>query len=389
MPAQQSTIWSKDPHTDAKHVILRKYLDVWIPKLASSKSSLIYIDGFSGPGEYVNDSGNKEAGSPIIAIESFKNQIVPLNNNMYFLFIEENVDRCENLKQVLSKYKLPRNAIVNEPLCGVFDVEISKELDDFDERIKKLSKRTGKKYIRSPTFVFIDPFGHKMPISLIKRLMETTKTEVLIILVIQSLIRFCSLPDRKETLDELFGCSEWEEICDMPTGTNKDELIKDLYIKQIKKIANIKHTLHFQMINKHNQTSYFLIFGTNSWHGIDVMKTAMWKVDPTGSYRFSDLTDPNQKTFVELDEDYTFSLLRTELKKLSGQTFPLYGKYFKNDTLQEYIALNTRFPNIKIKTKILRPMELADPPEIKVHTHINDRTPGTFPDRCKCMIEFL
>lgn len=387
LPAEQNIVWSKDPHTDAKHVILRKYLDVWIPKLASSGSNLNYIDGFAGPGEYVNDSGDVEEGSPIIALEALKNQRVPVKN-MNFLFIEENNDRCENLKRVLSGFDIPKNASINEPICGLFDVEVSKRLDDIELRIKKKSEKTGRRYIRAPTFVFIDPFGHKMPISLIKRLMETPKTEVLIIFVIQSLIRFCSLPNRKETLDELFGCSDWEQICDMPTGSNKAEMLKDLYIRQIKDVANIKHTLHFQMINKHNQTSYFLIFGTNSWHGIEVMKTAMWKVDPSGSYSFSDLTDPNQSTFMDIDEDYMFSLLRAELRKLSGEKFPLYGKRYKNGTLNEHITINTRFPTNKLKTKVLRPMETATPPEIRIH-HEGKRRVGTYPEDRNCIIEFL
>jgi len=56
-------IWKKDPHTEAKHLILDGYLKAWFPILGSSNKKIIYLDGFAGPGEY--DDG--EDGSPIIA----------------------------------------------------------------------------------------------------------------------------------------------------------------------------------------------------------------------------------------------------------------------------------------------------------------------------------
>jgi len=62
----EDTIWPIEPHTSAKHQILRKYLDAWLPILGRHNSRIVYIDGFAGPGEY---SGG-EPGSPIIALEA-------------------------------------------------------------------------------------------------------------------------------------------------------------------------------------------------------------------------------------------------------------------------------------------------------------------------------
>ena len=66
MPKITSTIWSIDPHTEAKHDILRKYLDAWLPIITRWNGRVLYIDGFAGPGEYI---GGRD-GSPIIAIKS-------------------------------------------------------------------------------------------------------------------------------------------------------------------------------------------------------------------------------------------------------------------------------------------------------------------------------
>ena len=81
------TIWSKDPHTDAKHRILEEYLKAWFPILSRHNKRVIYIDGFAGPGIY--EKG--ENGSPIIALECLINHSQKLcerSTEFVFLFIE-------------------------------------------------------------------------------------------------------------------------------------------------------------------------------------------------------------------------------------------------------------------------------------------------------------
>src|SRR5215469_13110304 len=63
---QKDMLWAIEPHTSAKHDILRKYLDAWLPILGKFNQKTVYIDGFSGPGEYRDG----EPGSPIIALEA-------------------------------------------------------------------------------------------------------------------------------------------------------------------------------------------------------------------------------------------------------------------------------------------------------------------------------
>jgi len=50
MATPKETLWEIDPHTKAKHEILRRYLNAWFPILNSWNNRIIYIDGFSGPG---------------------------------------------------------------------------------------------------------------------------------------------------------------------------------------------------------------------------------------------------------------------------------------------------------------------------------------------------
>ena len=55
-----STTWPLSPHTEGKHIVLRAYLDAWLPKLGRYNKRVAFIDGFAGPGEY----STGEEGSP-------------------------------------------------------------------------------------------------------------------------------------------------------------------------------------------------------------------------------------------------------------------------------------------------------------------------------------
>ena len=65
MPVPKTTVWPLEPHTKAKHEILRRYLGAWFPILTSGgwNRRVIFLDGFAGPGRY----SACEPGSPIIA----------------------------------------------------------------------------------------------------------------------------------------------------------------------------------------------------------------------------------------------------------------------------------------------------------------------------------
>jgi len=51
MPPKE-TIWAAEEHTFAKHRLLRRYLDAWLPIMARHNRRLVLVDGFAGPGRY-------------------------------------------------------------------------------------------------------------------------------------------------------------------------------------------------------------------------------------------------------------------------------------------------------------------------------------------------
>jgi three-Cys-motif partner protein len=75
MPSPTGTLWPIEPHTQAKHAILRRYLEAWFPILSTYNKRVVYLDGFCGPGRY--EGG--EPGSPLIALNVAKHHRAALS----------------------------------------------------------------------------------------------------------------------------------------------------------------------------------------------------------------------------------------------------------------------------------------------------------------------
>ena len=138
-------IWGRAAHTSAKHQILQTYLKAWIPimsrqsyRVGAMRSELLFVDGFAGPGCY---SGGED-GSPLLAIKSVLSHPSPLPIPIAFLFIEEDLERCEILRGNLERYA---QEIQNSPSIKSVKVERG-DCETrvgvlLDERERKLSHR--------------------------------------------------------------------------------------------------------------------------------------------------------------------------------------------------------------------------------------------------------
>lgn len=363
----KQTIWRIAPHTRAKHAILDCYLKAWLPIMSTISGRILYIDGFAGPGKYLDKKGLPTInGSPLIALNAAIKHKLPLETEIIFLFIEARHDRCEYLKGLLASISLPKN-MKYEVKESKFDETIFSLLDYLDEQKKRLT----------PAFVFVDPFGYSdTPLSVIKRIMENPKCEVLINFMYLDVNRFLSDPDKVKHFDLLFGTDEWRKIAKLKNPRERKLKICGLYQKQLRKEAEIKYIRFFEMINKFNQTEYFLFFGSNHIEGLKKMKYAMWKMDPWGAFRFSDRTNPNQIVFFEPEPNYEL------LKRLISERF--CKKMVSIREVEEFVVEETAFRETHFKRQILKQMEETDPPEIIVKGR---KRRGTYPKGT--IIEFL
>ena len=361
MTTPTPTIWPIEPHTIAKHEILKNYLQAWFPILGGTSGRIIYLDGFAGPGIYIDG----EDGSPVIALKTAQEHILQshFKAEMNFLFVERDNERAKILRKILhdSFPNLP-STIIYEVLDAEFAPTLSSVLDKLEKDGAKLA----------PTLAFIDPFGFSgLPMRLIGRMMAYEKCEVIITFMSGFVNRFLD-EFREDTLDELFACSEWREINLIKDPDKRQKSLIDLYTKQLKLIGNAVYTRNFEMIGQHNQPIYNLIFGTKHWKGLKAMKEAMCRVDRRGTYTFSDLTDVKQAYLID------YSTEEHWLPVAGDIVFNHFkGKKASINEIEKYVITDT--PYI-FRKSILRNIEMRNPPGI-VNVEGRKRK-YTHPDGC-------
>jgi hypothetical protein len=181
--------------------------------------------------------------------------------------------------------------------------------------------------------------------------------------------RFIGHPDQEKNFDRFFGCEDWREGINLVGPEKRNRFLHDLYMRQLHTAAEVKYVRSFQMRNERDVTDYFLFYGTNNLLGLEKMKDAMWRIDETGEFMFSDATDPNQ---IVLFAEPRLDLLRDEIVKSFG------GAEATVDEIKRFVIGATAFRKAHYKRKVLRPMELAG--EIEPVNPKPGRQPGTYAD---------
>ena len=366
MTDELPTVWPAKPHTIAKHEILRRYLNAWFPILSrqsrrarGNSQEILFVDGFAGPGEY--KSG--KPGSPIIALEAAMGHNVEFPVPVRMLFVEKDSDRCEHLKHVLAKRSQQiadsKNLSRIEPVHGECDTVLGAMLDE--------AERQGVRF--GPALAFLDQFGYAaVSMELIQRLLAFPQCEVFSYLDYKDMNRWITDPSKASGFSRTYGGDEWQQAKTMPERDRRDYLLK-AYKKAILDRAHAKYVHDFAMFDRAGRLLYWLVFSTNNLRGLEEMKKAMWKVDSTGSFRFSDKDNCDQMTFLDA---YDARWLADELaERLAGQEMTAAR-------IKEYVLSET--PCCLFK-KALESLETGKKPRLRVVRAPEGRRPGKFPDK--------
>jgi three-Cys-motif partner protein len=275
--APRTTIWTAEPHTLAKHAILRGYLEAWFPILARWHGRLLYFDGFAGPGRY----SKGEEGSPVIALSVAATHRAQLSSELEFIFVEKRLDRAQHLRD----YEIPALGLPPHFKVDVRDGEFAPNLK------AELDKRDEDGTHADATFAFVDPFGISgLPFSLIERLLSRPRCEVLVTFMTVTVRRF--VDELREHVNDLIGNPRAADI--IHASAEPVVEARRLYEESLRRRA--KYVRFFQLRDASGQPIYDLFFATNHELGHEKMKEAMWGVDATGAYSFSDGVDPAQAT---------------------------------------------------------------------------------------------
>ena len=197
MAVPESTVWDRDPHTEAKHRVLHGYFDAWYPIILSTFPRLTVLEGYAGPGVYTKS----EDGSPVIAIRALveRPELLGRRPAVRFVFIEEREDRLQKLQEVVNREfpRLPPGVRVDyhhESCERVWETA----LDQADAW-------------GMPIFANLDPFGPGVPYPLVKRLGANRSSEALVTFMSDWLRRFWSLEELDDG-DVQFGSRGWRTV---------------------------------------------------------------------------------------------------------------------------------------------------------------------------------
>lgn len=298
MAAPKSTIWSLEPHTRAKHAILKRYLQAWVPILSlGGFQQVLYIDGFAGPGRY----SEGEDGSPVLALRAALYQRVQITATVCFLFVEKDGRRAKVFQEIINEIERPERFRVKVAAEQTFEDAFVELHKSYKDRSKGLP----------PTFAFIDPFGWTgIPFSVVKTILSYPSCEVLVTFMYEEINRFIGHPDQEANFDAFFGTSDWRDGIGQSDPRKRNRFLHDIYPRQLRESARAKYVRSFEMRNENDVTDYFLFYATNNLRGLQKMKEAMWKVDESGEFMFSDATNPNQMVLFETKQAASIRRLR-------------------------------------------------------------------------------
>ncbi len=120
-------------------------------------------------------------------------------------------------------------------------------------------------------------------------------------------------------------------------------------LRRLRRVARATYVRSFEMRNEKGVTDYFLFFATNSQLGMQRMKEAMWKVDQSGEFRFSDATNPAQRLLFSQGPDFD-ELRRLILSKFAGGEATV-GK------IEDFVLADTPFRETHYKKQVLAALE--------------------------------
>jgi three-Cys-motif partner protein len=355
----ESTLWTLEEPTRAKHRLLRRYLDAWLPIMASWEQRLVLLEGFAGPGRYVDG----ELGSPLIMLDAFlaHRSRHKISSELVYFFIEERKDRVDYLEAEIARVDLPDQVKV-QVIHGRYEDTFGELIDSVAEAGKRLA----------PTFAFIDPFGYAhASMGLTGRFLQFDRCEVLIFVPLYHVNRFVERDGQERAMTALFGSEDaWRGVGAIGPEQSRMDFLHDLFRDQLRQVCGLRYVRSFEIVTGGTNSGYHLFFGTKHIKGLEKMKESMWSVDPQGGQRFQDSTDSGQLVLLE-EASLDTQPLRQALRRRFG-TDP-----FTVEEAEQFTLEDTAYLPSHLRRRTFKPaeengeLEVVDPP--------SNRRPLTYP----------
>jgi three-Cys-motif partner protein len=310
-----------------KHELIREYLKGWFPKMTLGSTGcrrLLYIDTHAGRGKHRTG----ELGSPLVALTTLlehtsRSQMLQ-SAEVRFYFIEGDEENATALRTELAGHTLPNNVFAEVESGDCFQI-IENAIADMEKDGKRMA----------PAFIFVDPYGFKLPGKLLRKLLSYPKVELFVNVIWRELdmaIRQCrgdcapQLADtgpslfevesdlkreraavqRREsnrasldaTLNSVFDGDKWRSII-AEGADGRAEQCAELF----RQMTGAQWGTYLRMLDN-QRVRYFLLHLTKHPDGRDLMKECMWKACPHGGFYASKSDNPRQVILLQPEPDF-------------------------------------------------------------------------------------
>ncbi|ABW66089.1 three-Cys-motif partner protein TcmP [Desulfosudis oleivorans] len=275
-----------------KHKIIQNYLNGWFPKLGRWSGRICYFDTHAGRGRH---KGGQE-GSPLVAlgcILNHKHRESHLSGcEIKMFFIEADDQNCCALQNEINRLgPLPKQVQVHTITENCFDT-LQSILEHLNESGNSLA----------PAFIFVDPYGFKVPGAVLRKLMAFDRVELFVNVIWRELSMAIAQgetqPGMANTLNEIFEGEQWHGLVGMAFDEQANACIN-----LIRKNTGAKWATHIRMLGPNGATRYMLMHLTNHDSGRNLMKDCVWKACPENGYYARAKDDPKQQFLIRPEPD--------------------------------------------------------------------------------------
>lgn len=345
----EPVLWPREPHTEAKHGLLRAFYAKWVSVhsewFAKRGGGVVRVyDGFAGPGVY--EGG--EPGSPVILIESLLENPRLLERwqavSYDFQFVEKHSGRAAKLKEQLTALE----ARAREEGCWSERVSWTATCALYEDNVPAAPSPGN-----SALFLFLDPFGYShSPMTLTRELIQQPKSDTLIFLPMSFVNRFRGRGGQEAAMDRFFGTEDWREV---PDGPGRPAALLELFEAQLRR-GGLSWVGGFQL-RPEGSNEYWIVGGSDHLQGYASMKDGFWAADPINgqSYATQPALAPGQQT-LGFEESLTPVANTEPLLELLRESFD--GHSFTVEQAQE-LTRRSRFLERHLKDLTLAKAEAA------------------------------
>ena len=254
--------YSRREQTQAKHFILRRYLQALAAKVLNFQD-ITYVDGFSGPWETktedFSDSSFMIAISVLQEAQRQYKERKGITRKIRCFFSETDSEAFAQLDAAVARYHKPEEGF-----------EIKTYRGQFENAVGEIQAFIGGSF----PLIFIDPTGWTgYPFNKIKPLFELPKCEVLINFMYAFIQRFVESDDDDtiSSFNPIFGGPGWRDRLDpsLPRGPAAEKLFRET--------LRSAGSFNFVVSTKIDKATtdrphFFITFGTKSLEGLKVFR---------------------------------------------------------------------------------------------------------------------